>query len=170
MLNNNELARHIPITSPECALDFICKHDPVGFHFETLINFEFDAWEETIHSTLKGLEINLCCSEMNPQSAIILARSHLDNKSIRVIHRTILQRLLSFGLASYREVHQQHDPPDALAHKLFPHLKNFAEMNEQQVARKITALLNAGLRYKLVATNLGLGSLFLLGDLSLSHA
>ncbi|APA08976.1 hypothetical protein sscle_04g037460 [Sclerotinia sclerotiorum 1980 UF-70] len=157
------MCENTELTSHQCLRD-IREYDPNEYHMETLLHFDFDAWEAKIRRLLQIPQTLICYQEVDPQSAIILICLQLENKNADNIHKGILRRLLCFALLSYREFHEQHYQAGVLAHMMPSNIIKNTTINRTELETKISVLLDAGVRYKLIAQVLGFGSLFLLGN------
>ncbi|APA08589.1 hypothetical protein SS1G_02304 [Sclerotinia sclerotiorum 1980 UF-70] len=145
----------------------IFEYDPADNHVLTFLDRNFDNWN-------RKPQLFFACKQAQPtydtidyQSAIILTCLRLEQFDT---HSRILRIIYCVALSRCRRTKRQSSDTKSIAHKIFPIYYPSKPLDEtsndmQSLVRTIEAFLRAGPRYENIAEKLGVGSLFLLGDI-----
>ncbi len=140
--------------------------DPAEYHTKTLLNDNFDRWKEQPASFWLQLPQNPCETSNDPQCFVILAALKVGQSSA---HSFILRRFYCVVLHQLRAAQPQGNDSETIARSIYsfvhPGISQPDANGLHDLTKNVEGLVQAGSRYVNIAKRLGMGSLFLLGEL-----
>lgn len=156
--------RTLPLPEGERRIAKIYEFDPAEYHTRTLLKLNIGKWAAQPSSFTQRQE-QLVYNGTDPEHTIVFESLQLQQSDA---HSCILRRFQSVALYRQRARQSRNDDTGTIARTLFPliHLGQTPEDGQefQDLINAIETLIQAGPRYDNIAKRLGLGSLFLLGD------
>ncbi|OBT38933.1 hypothetical protein VE00_10561 [Pseudogymnoascus sp. WSF 3629] len=142
----------------------IYEFDPTEYHTRTLLKLNIEKWTAQPSSFTQRQE-QLVYNETDPEYTIIFESLRLQQLDA---HSCILRRFQSVALYRQRARQSRKDDAETISRALFPLIHPLQSPEDgqelQDLMDAIETLIQAGPRYDNIAKRLGLGSLFLLGD------
>lgn len=142
----------------------IYDYDPNEFSTQVLLAQKYDQWVKQPSSFFVLRKQWPCYNEIDGQYALIL-----DCLSLKQLdaHSHILRRFCCIAISRLRLFRHNSDDAKTIAKAIFPFEYPNGSPDEdalKALADEVEILIQAGPRYENIAERLGLGSLFLLGD------